>query len=31
LFINEDRLPLVVNYRIFGKLCLSWVDNDYTG
>ena len=27
----EFRLPLTVYYRIFDTLCVSWVDNDYTG
>jgi phosphopantetheinyl transferase len=30
-FRHDIQLPVTVNYRVFGDLCISWVDNDYTG
>lgn len=30
-FRHDIQLSVTVNYRIFGDLCVSWVDNDYTG
>lgn len=30
-FRHEIQLPVAVNYKIFENLCVSWVDNDYTG
>jgi phosphopantetheinyl transferase len=30
-FKHDIQLPVIVSYKIFGDLCVSWVDNDYTG
>lgn len=30
-FKHEIQLPVTVSYKVFDNLCVSWVDNDYTG